>query len=592
MFGCRCACWDPLLLSVNVPGGGFAMKRYQFDPICHGQPINIESTNYEPEWTGTATNPGGSPLFYCDTPTTLRVVMTATGIGVGEVELTIFDGDDDLVARYLNDVVWQPHCYTQFRLVEYAPTCGEVWKQYPCLGPVGEGCGGACVCNGSRLMMSVTWDMNGWEGDFTGVLESPMTLECGDQIFLGIQNCHWVFDVMYTGLCGTETVRATCEVDYNPGANALLVTLRVAHFLCSDLSTQTSFSQYTSVIGVGPEGTWCDGAPWEISTIVPALPDPIPGPIATVTPVPIPETTRPEIRFDCTPRPQAADCNGESLWTLKAYTLGANYLFYWDLVSDTCDGANCNTPFTCNPGPPFDVPTFLIDAAEAERLEILDEIDSQLPGACGCIEAYVPPDEPNYCHGNSTWTLGRTHCPDSGPGAYIYGWVIDSTTCAGLCSDPRTCNAVPPFQLSPFPLTDGQAEALGYDDILDVPGQVGSCGCEEAYTAPECPVCDCDSVDGPKLFTISGTGTPTYDGNWTLNKGLGGCPGDPGECCFGGTNEEAISGAVLTWSGGVWTLVIAGAVYELTAGVCDDPLVMTQVSDPTGILPGTITVTE
>lgn len=581
MFGCRCACWDPLLLSVNVPGGGFAMKGYQFDPICFGQPIFIESVNYEPEWTGDATSLVGSPLFYCDTPTTLRVVMTATGIGVGEVELTIFDGDDDLVARYLNDVVWQPHCYTQFRLVEYAPTCGEVWKQYPCLGPVGEGCGGDCVCNGSRLMMSVTWDMNGWEGDFTGVLESPMTLECGDQIFLGIQNCHWVFDVMYTGLCGTETVRATCEVDYNPGANALLVTLRVAHFLCSDLSTQTSFSQYTSVIGVGPEGTWCDGAPWEISTIVPALPDPIPGPIATVTPVPIPETTRPEIRFDCTPRPQAADCNGESLWTLKAYTLGANYLFYWDLVSDTCAGANCNTPYTCNPGPPFDVPTFLIDAAEAERLEILDEIDSQLPGACGCIEAYVPPGEPNYCHGNSIWTLRRTACAGS---LFIYYWQLNSSTCQGDCSDPKTCFAQPPYSLSGVPLSDEDAAMLGYDDALDQT-EAGICECgEEAYVAPECPECDCEDFTTAGFTFNEPDGSP-LNGTYSMTRGSG--------CSF--TDVVGDVTAQLGWTGGMWTLTVNDsgntAVYEVAGSECDSPLVMSLVSVTGASAPATMTVT-
>jgi hypothetical protein len=600
LFRCRCSCLNPILCNVPLGDGSFAMARYRFVPSCLTKYVNFESTDYTPAWAGAVHDPVDDtiPFFFCDDTVPGTATMTASGRDVGDVEIQVFDEDGILIARFHNDVYWQPNCGTQFVLDYYKPSCGEVWDQFPCLQPIAEPCTN-CLCNGDKMTFTVDW--SGLETAYDGPLgigaiaDNRITLECVDapDVIFGASmpgNCFWEKEVIVGNFdddCPGGYYRLIYLVTRT---NAGAINARVHYENLCDSSDETLAISATNT---GPDSDWCDAGPWALDDIF----NPFFDITVTVTAVPTPDgNNRPDIRFDCEPANEPANCVGESLWTLRAWTLGALYLFYWEPDSDTCAGPNCNNAKSCEPAPPFDVPTYLIDEGQATALEILDLLNEQIAGTCGCVDPYVPPEEPNYCTGTSTWTLRRTLCeffPVPGD-HYLYYWDPGNSTCDGLCSDPSTCNGQPPYALSTSPLNDTDAGNLGYLDALDEEDTGGTCDCDDAYVPPSCPECeDCDDVTGDKEFLLSGFsgGEAMYNGTYTLQKGFFDCAFV--ECCWYGSDNDFEINAQLTWSGGVWTLSIDGgvAIYEVADDVCNNPIILNKTTGGAS-WPATLTVSE
>lgn len=573
---CSCSCHDPGICYIPVGDAWFPFA-YTFQHICgleFGGHIHFINTTLGDTWVGNlGFNQGLDPIVVgpvipvtviCDeVETEVEATMVASGVGRGEIEIKLMDGAT-VLARWISMAAAQPHCSIAMKLVEYDPACGIEWNPHVCLKPwlsLG-GCAGQ-MCDGDYWGLQVQFPNDGGMfGAISWFLKQDLNAPPSTLVA-----CRW--GVFLEGFDPpTFGSYLNTNLEHNP---AFPGDINAWHFNVAGTSVPITVPH-----GSGYTATWCQNGPYTS----------LDGSV-TVTPLRLPGGRSGFVNPACTP-PVGNFCEGAATWSLaRVRTSETEYFFYWHAESNSCD-RNCIFG-TCTPAIPIEVelPEESVTQATAEGLGIWELVGEIYVTSCGCGTPYEPPSP--TCFGQSFSTLRRTlPCP-GGPGTtHVYFWE-HSHTCDGDCED---CGPIPPYELITTPLTEAEADAEGYLDDLDEEIE-GWCECNaDTYVPPECPECDCDVVFGPKLFTISGTGTPTYDGNWTLNKGLGGCPGDPGECCFGGTNEEAASGAVLTWSGGVWTLVIAGAVYELTAGVCDDPLVMTQVSDPTGILPGTITVTE
>jgi hypothetical protein len=601
LFRCRCSCLDPTLLTVGIGDGAYAMRRYQFSPSCATKPIDFISFDYEPAWVGLAETRTvnqdigeGVPFTFCDGSTTITATMTASGIGVGEVEIKVFDESENLIARYLNDVVWQPNCWTQFVLVEYDPACGEVWDAHPCLGPGIDPC--TCAhCAAGQVAFTVDW--SGIELDdetlfpgATALANQKVTLECVpyalvDPVFGVSQgDCFWQAQIFRSSGGDNYKLSWLIQFDELLGGGGGFITQLRGDKIGDPLG---NFLLVAGSIFAGDDDTWCNNGPWlhdDTSEFAHYT--------ARIEAVVIPGTSRPEIRFNCDPQPEPSNCNGESLWTLKAYTFGSTYLFYWRLDSESCEGTNCVNGKTCLPVPPFELPRVYIDAVEAERLEILDLLNQQIAGYCGCADPYVRPTPIEPCEGLSSWILRREPCETNAPGEHQWYWEHNGNTCAGTCGDDETCTPRPPFPLPTTPISDAEADALGLTSGLNQNFSDGSCDCDTPYVGTRCPDCDCDSVTGAKAFILSGaTGDyESWNGEWSGLRGVNDCEPEP--CCWSMIQEGGVLGPYsLSWNGGVWTMVLGDATYTASGTACDDPIIMTRTAGTTS-MPGTITVTN
>jgi hypothetical protein len=126
---------------------------------------------------------------------------------------------------------------------------------------------------------------------------------------------------------------------------------------------------------------------------------------------------------DCDAYPADPVCaDGCSVWTLrrKCYDGSSSWLYYWEPENDACT-ATCNDPDVCNPVPPFVIPEELLDDEEAEEFaggDLLDLLDTEIEGSCGCVAAYVEPECPacdcDDVTANKTFTISGLTGPLAG----------------------------------------------------------------------------------------------------------------------------------------------------------------------------------
>lgn len=229
------------------------------------------------------------------------------------------------------------------------------------------------------------------------------------------------------------------------------------------------------------------------------------------------------------------------------------------------------------------------------QLFAMDESGNIIGGG----ERLTCPEDPPPCQGRSAWRLKRKPCFGFSPPKYMYYWEAEYEYCEGGydCVGGYDCYPSPPFEISDSPLTDEEAEALGYIDLLDVYDDSGECGCSATpYTPPDCPAgCeDCGDVEDDKTFTIAGAGYP-HDGTYTLVKGdcnfvVSGAT--PTACCWRGTNPDLMSFAELWWEGGSWFMQFdSGPFYSGAGDECDSTINLSLISGGGGIFPSTIEVT-
>lgn len=560
-----CNCIRPHLLT----GGDGHASRYVLDQVlCN------PSLSHSGGGSGNKiifTKQGGTSVFKGDFATTRLLVVDCDEVETilqGEMNVASTDAegitidvetyDGVWVAQYKSMAAWQPHCDLPMKLVDYdpvaAPELVNNWNPHPTLRPIGD--------------------------------EKP----CGPD---GL-NHRWAYTLHITDV--------DAGVDNFEVAQALADLGALSGTLWTGSTANHSFPfRVTGATNVGQGGPgipvpWAGGTDWWICRISLTA-----GVFTGGTGI-----------FSA--RVFIYNTNGAYGWIggntyvyegiggLSVVLVGDDPLVDPGLITpcwedDFSDsGASMFTPSTAAVPPPPVVPIPCNGSFSGTKAVAYTQGD--LPD---CNPGGSGPGAP--CSGGSVWIMEREECPEWGEGYYVYGFIlVDASTCQGRCpGGSGRCGAIPPFYPTPTPLTDEQAEALGYDAYLSV-ATPGECGCGGSSTTvgqglscppPEEPedCVDCDDVMADKTFVVSGLtgGLAMFNGTYTLDK--------TGACEWTGDNGNPLAAATLAWNGIIWQLVFSNAdstTYEVATGVCEDPFIMSRIGsgEETDQFPVTLTVSN
>lgn len=450
-----CNCIRPNLLT---GGGGFA-SRYSLNPVlCN------PSRSHSGGGAGNTiifTKQGGTSVFkgdfathlgllVCDVDgveTVLQGTMTVTNKDAEGITIDIVTYDNVWVAKYKSMAAFQPHCDLPLKLVDYnevaAPELVNNWNPYPTLRPIGA--------------------------------EAP----CGPD---GL-NHRWAYTLQITdvddSVMNFEVAQALADLGALSGT--LWTGSRASHAFPFRVTGATNVGQG----GPGVTVPWSGGTDWWVCRISLTA-----GVFTGGTGIFSARVFIYNTDGDYDWR-SSANYVYECIGGLAVVLVGDDPLVDPGLITPCWEtgfsdsGASMLTPSTAATPPPpvVAIPCNGSFSGTPTVAYTAGDLSDCNPGGAG-------PGEP--CAGGSTWVMQRVPCPLWGEGRYIYGFIlVDSSTCQGRCrSGSGRCGAIPPFYPKPYPLTDEQATAEGYDAYLDQ-ATAGACGCGGSNTtdgqALECP---------------------------------------------------------------------------------------------------------
>lgn len=579
-------------------GGVKVSGAYYFDPACgHRLPLRLLINDDETAWELDPEVDAPELATVKDDPTTrpIKAVMTVAGILPGQVTIVISyaDGDEAMLATYVNKVVWQPHRAVWMNLVDYnVAATGIRWLRRLDLDPgidlreygwpdFSVDCSGCRSVSGANAalfgLFSIEDNLVNPDADeCLGEGESDSTNE---EVICPAVEGTWLrvmrpapiseltglpdpylcyaeqhFQIIDDGDDGIEPVEDGTPLPIEFSELSILFGVGHSSGVDADQIRVTVYVQLTGglwsldVSGKTPCEFWLSGEEYELEwTPVIECNDCL-GEAAQVkfTPLAINLQTwtpqsPPETLPVCTP---INICRGEATYYVRQHCHAGGMASYeCELNTSTCRG-NCEDD-SCRPSPPFG-PTGLISDEDAEDLGLLPLVDTLVIGGCHCAEA---PTDTTDCEadGCSVWEVRRKPCFETGPGMYQWYWFMIDSGCTGVCGE-GTCFAIPPLtpNLPDHPIHDSSEESEALQEFLDQRFKGGcSCNPEDAYTAPECPTddCeDCDDVEGPLIVGILGH-------TFTMAK--------TGDCTFEGESSFADSSyAEISFVGGTWALIV------------------------------------